>query len=93
MGAMGTLSDDDYDVISNPGDLSPDSSVANIQTCNLTTWEPQPCPSSEKFEAAQWTATDIQDYVRKVAKERYSSFENRIVRVYVDGAFDRLSVR
>ncbi|KAF9453540.1 hypothetical protein P691DRAFT_719298 [Macrolepiota fuliginosa MF-IS2] len=92
MDTSGTLSDDDYDVVSNPGDFSLDSGAALLRAHNLVTWEPRLCPSSEKFEAAQWTATGIQDYVRRVTGERCIEFENKAVRIYVDGSFDPLSV-
>jgi hypothetical protein len=88
------LSDDDYDLISNPGDLSLDSSVSDLHARNLTVWEPEPCPvSSQKIEATRWTAAQIQEYVRKVAGERCFGFDNKVLRVYVDGSFDPMSAR
>jgi hypothetical protein len=89
-----TFSDDDYDVVSNPGDISLGASVGDLDARNLTVWEPQPCPAaSEKIEAIHWTAPQIQGYVNKVAGERCTGLENKILRVYVDGAFDPLSAR
>lgn len=88
--------DDDYDVVSNPDDLSQDTSqAANLKTAtNLLVWEPQPCPvSSQKFPATRWTTTEIQGYIHKVAGERSIGFEQKIVRVYVDGLFDPLTLR
>ncbi|KAJ3571815.1 hypothetical protein NP233_g3495 [Leucocoprinus birnbaumii] len=86
------LSDDDYDVISNPGDLSLDASVSDLHARNLTVWEPEPCPaSSKKIEATRWTAVQIQEYVSKVAGERCSGFDNKVLRIYVDGSFDPLT--
>ncbi|KXN86606.1 Choline-phosphate cytidylyltransferase B [Leucoagaricus sp. SymC.cos] len=83
-----TLSDDDYDVVSNPGDLSLDASVGDLHARNLTVWEPQPCPaSSNKIPAIKWTAAEIQEYVRKVAGERCTGV-NKVFRIYVDGCFD-----
>ncbi len=85
--------DDDYDVVSNPDDSSQDANT-NLKTANFLVWEPQPCPaSSEKFQAARWTAAEIQNYIHKVAGERSSGFEQKVARVYVDGLFDPLTLR
>jgi len=86
--------DDDYDVVSNPDDLSQDTNAAHLKSANFLVWEPKPCPaSSEKFQATRWTAVEIQDYIHKVAGERSVGFEQKIVRVYVDGLFDPLTLR
>ncbi|KAF5362576.1 hypothetical protein D9756_002492 [Leucocoprinus leucothites] len=86
------LSDDDYDVVSNPGDLSLDASLSELHARNLTVWEPEPCPaSSKKIEATRWTATQIQEYAGKVVGDRFTVFENKVLRIYVDGCFDPLT--
>lgn len=94
MDSASTLTDDEYDLISNPGDLSFDSSVADLQTRNLTVWEPQPClVASKKFEAVRWSSIEIQDRINKIIGERCAGSENKVLRVYVDGSFDPISVR
>lgn len=88
------LSDDDYDLISNPGDFSLEASINDLYAHNLTVWEPEPCPvSSEKIEATKWTASQIQEYVKKNSGEHCSAFENKVPRIYVDGSFDPFTVR
>ncbi|KAG6857446.1 hypothetical protein H0H87_003513 [Tephrocybe sp. NHM501043] len=96
MDAASVLSDDDYDVVSNPGQ-SLDSSTndfGHIPAQNV--YEP---PASqlarEKFDSVLWSATDIQAYVRKVLgleTPKISSPTNECTkRVYVDGFFDGLN--
>lgn len=87
------LSDDDYDLISNPGDFSLEASINDLYAHNLTVWEPEPCPvSSEKIEATKWTASQIQEYVKKNSGEHCTAFENKVPRIYVDGSFDPFTV-
>ncbi|EGN96609.1 hypothetical protein SERLA73DRAFT_184702 [Serpula lacrymans var. lacrymans S7.3] len=92
------MSDEDYDVISNPGQRSLESSIADlshIPTQNI--YEPPPLRAAkEKFNTARLAASDIQSYVRKgidaTTAGRSAGYpslaESKTVRVYVDGAFD-----
>lgn len=91
--------DDDYDVISNPGHQSLESSVADI---SRTVFEPPPTSVAlTKFETARFTAEEIQANVRRAldgsskprAGERPQLFvDNKTIRVYVDGTFDIFNV-
>jgi len=86
--------EDDYDFISNPGDLSLEASINDLYARDLTVWEPEPCSiSREKIEAIKWTASQIQGYVERHLGERYTAFENKVLRIYLDGSFDPFTVR
>jgi len=82
------LSDDDYDVISNPGH---DGSLED----SLTVTVPRELPALEdaldRFETTRWTAKEIQVFVRKQIASA-QSFDNQKVRVYIDGTFDTFGV-
>lgn len=83
MDASSVLSDDlsDYDVISDPGRRSFDSSIADF---TFTVTEPPPTPEAyNKFATVRLTAADIQSAHR---------LDNRTKRVYVDGIFDIFNV-
>ena len=76
-------SDDDYDVISNPG---LDSSIADLMTASQI-YEPRPSEAARnKLSTVNLSAEEIQLYVRQ-----HCHAEPRLVRVYVDGVFDGLS--
>ncbi|KAF8159648.1 cholinephosphate cytidylyltransferase [Crassisporium funariophilum] len=102
MDSSGVLSDDDYDVISNPGQRSLESSVEDFEHDSFSAVRELPASEEAKdtFETTRWTASDIQAYFRKQLEPRYSnsnqgrpvSFSNKIVRVYVDGSFDTFDV-
>ncbi|KAH7929095.1 Nucleotidylyl transferase [Leucogyrophana mollusca] len=92
------LSDEDYDVISNPGQRSLESSIADfghIPSQNIH--EPPPSEAvRQKLNTVSLSATDIQTYVRGVVDSsvgRSISYpvEHRTMRVYVDGVFDTLT--
>ncbi|KAF8637600.1 hypothetical protein AX17_002669 [Amanita inopinata Kibby_2008] len=96
MDSSNALSDDDYDVISEPGQQSLESSIADI---GRVVFEPPPAPVARaKFETARLTAEEIQAHARKVldasasrpsTRQRPQLFvDNRTIRVYVDGTFD-----
>ncbi|KAG6916126.1 hypothetical protein DXG01_008357 [Tephrocybe rancida] len=97
MDAASVLSDDDYDVVSNPGQRSLESSTTDfghIPAQNIH--EPPPSElARNKFDSVSWTATEIQAYVRKslgIATPTLSSSANECMkRVYVDGVFDGLN--
>jgi len=89
-----SLIDEDYDLISNPGDFSLEASINDLHAHNLTVWEPEPCSiSSKKIETTKWTASQIQEYVKKHLGERYTTLENKVLRIYLDGSFDSFTVR
>ena len=93
--------DDDYDVISNSGHQSLESSIADIS--RAVVYEPPPTSAARsKFEMARATAEEIQENVRRAldasssrsrSGERPQLFaDNRTVRIYVDGTFDMFNV-
>lgn len=103
---MSVFSDDlaDYDVISDPGHRSLDSSVADLMHTS-----PEPTPTQDacdKFATVRLTATDIQNWTRaslgiapvastgssKAARRMSHGLDNRTKRVYVDGVFDIFNV-
>ncbi|KAH7890738.1 hypothetical protein F5I97DRAFT_73073 [Phlebopus sp. FC_14] len=91
------LSDEDYDVISNPGQQSLDSSMADFgHIAAQNTREIPPTDAARKvLNTVSLSPADIQAWVRNVidASGRSVSYpaDNRIVRVYVDGIFDLLT--
>ncbi|KAF8627797.1 hypothetical protein AX15_004223 [Amanita polypyramis BW_CC] len=101
MDPSAAFSDDDYDVISNSGHQSLDSSIADISRAVVS--EPPPTPTAHaKFETARLTAEEIQENVRKALDASSSRFrigerqqllaEDRTVRIYVDGTFDMFNI-
>ena len=93
MGASSVLSDDDYDVISNPGTASLENSVILDKTVYEVHELPAFDDAQDNFETTRWSAAEIQAYVRKglnlVPENKY---ENRRVTVYVDGSFNMFDV-
>ncbi|KAH0582878.1 Choline-phosphate cytidylyltransferase B [Termitomyces sp. J132] len=95
MDVSSVLSDDDYDVVSNPGQRSLESSTADfghIPTQNVC--EPPPSQiARDKFDSVSWTANDIQAYVRKVLGIATPTLlsSDTTKRVYIDGMFDGLN--
>jgi len=90
------LSDEDYDVISNPGQRSLESSIADLHHIPaLTTYEPLASNAAqERLSTVGLSPADIQAYVRAVVDASGSGKyprDNRTVRVYVDGVFDVLN--
>jgi len=92
---MEVFSDDDFDIVSNPGQKSLESSIADLDHIpKQEVHEPVPAQAAiEKFDTVNLTAADIQAYVRKAldsASGRSVAYpmEHRTVRVYVDGTFD-----
>jgi choline-phosphate cytidylyltransferase len=99
MDVSAVLSDDDFDIVSNPGQKSLESSIADLDHIpKQGVHEPAPAQAAlEKFNTVSLTATDIQAYVRKAldAASGMSAaypMEHRTVRVYVDGTFDMFNV-
>lgn len=95
MDSSNVFSDDEYDVISNPGSRSLESSIADF---HFEAREPPAFQDAQdRFETTRWTATEIQLYVRKGLGlsdiVQPTSFDNKRVRVYVDGIFDGFDVR
>lgn len=106
MDASSVLSDDlsDYDIISDPGNQSVDSSLADLENVIFNpTFIREPAPSQDardQLNTANLSANDIQAFVRRfiepssasntVSKSRSTggNLEQKIVRVYVDGIFD-----
>lgn len=93
MGASSVLSDDDYDVISNPGTVSLENSVDLDQTAYAVRELPAYEDVQDRFETTRWGAEDIQAYVRKgLNLPAGSKYDNRRVTIFVDGAFDIFDV-
>ncbi|KAG1804477.1 uncharacterized protein BJ212DRAFT_887882 [Suillus subaureus] len=97
MDSSSVLSDDDYDVISNPGQRSLESSIADLHHIpSLTTYELPPSDAArERLSAVALNPVDIQAYVQnalKVSSAGKYPRDNRTLRVYVDGVFDVLTV-
>lgn len=90
------LSDEDYDVISNPGQRSLESSIADLHHIPaLTTYELPPSDAAqERLSTVALSPADIQAYVRNAVDAfgvgKYPR-DNRTLRVYVDGVFDVLT--
>jgi len=89
------LSDDEFDIVSNPGQRSLESSIADLDHVpKQEVHDPAPTQAAlDQFDTVRFTAADIQAYVRKSldsAKGRNMPYplEQRTVRVYVDGIFD-----
>jgi len=88
--------DDDYDVISNPGhDGSLEGSLnadglgqGSIAVRELPAFE----DAQDRFETTRWMAEEIQAFVRRELPSHTSSFDNKKVRIYVDGVFDSFGV-
>jgi hypothetical protein len=88
MDSSNVLSDDDYDVISNPGNVSLDSSI-----CEDTVYELAPSQEAQdRFETVRWNACEIQAYIRKGLRISQPSSQNKRIRLYVDGSFDAFDV-
>ena len=97
MDSSAVLSDDDYDVISNPGNDAFDNNNSFIAHEFLSLHSPpRELPAFEdaldKFETTRWTPSEIQAFVRKQIASTHS-FDNKRIRVYVDGTFDTFNVR
>lgn len=96
MDSSSVLSDEDYDVISNPGQRSLESSIIDLHHIPaLTTYELPPSnDAKEQFSTVALSPADIQAYVQNVVDAsgpgRYPR-DNRTMRVYVDGVFDVLN--
>lgn len=85
----GILSDDDYDVISNPGSRSLNNSM-------MLADEVKELPATEdaqdRYETTRWSSTEIQAFIRKALSLPPRAFDNTRVRVYVDGSFDSFDI-
>jgi len=84
--AASAVSDDDYDVISNPPlEHSVDFSADDV-------FEPRPSDDAQdKFETVRWNAGDVQNFVSKGLGVD-SIVSRKRVRVYVDGTFDQFDL-
>ncbi|KAG9312959.1 hypothetical protein JVU11DRAFT_6395 [Chiua virens] len=99
MDSSSVLSDEDYDVVSNPGQRSLSSSITDFG--HIAAQGVREIPPTEAARATLNTVslspTDIQNWVRGVldsANARNGSnypHDHRIVRVYLDGVFDVLT--
>ena len=83
------LSDDDYDVISNPGNISLDSSICREETVYELAASQE---AQDRFETVRWNACEIQAYIRKGLGISQTTSLNKRVRIYVDGLFDGFDV-
>lgn len=97
MDTSSVLSDEDYDVISNPGQRSLESSVADfghVIACGPIREIPPTDAARHTLSTVSLTAVDIQAYVGTALSTaagrgvRYPA--DRTIRVYVDGVFDVL---
>ncbi|KAF8075004.1 cholinephosphate cytidylyltransferase [Lyophyllum atratum] len=86
MVSSSVLSDDDYDVVSNPGQRSVESSMTDFGHIPAqTVHEPPPSQiARDKFETVSLTAPEIQVYT----PGQPPSADGKMKRVYVDGIFD-----
>jgi len=93
MESSNALSDDDYDLISNPGRGSLESSFNEYIHGSLSAVRELPASeeAKDRFETTRWTASDIQAYVYK-GLNLTSPAPKKLVRVYVDGSFDMFDV-
>ncbi len=82
------LSDDDYDVISNPGH---DGSLEDSLVVTVPRELPAQEDAQDRFETTRWTAKEIQVFMRKQIASA-QSFDDIKVRVYIDGTFDTFGV-
>jgi hypothetical protein len=102
--SLSVLSDDlsDYDVISEAGHASADSSIADFDhiPAQVPTEPAIPQAARENFYTASLSPENIQAYVRKalgvnavggVATNGHTT-QSKTMRVYVDGIFDVFSV-
>ncbi|KAI6149794.1 hypothetical protein BKA82DRAFT_997883 [Pisolithus tinctorius] len=97
MDTSSVLSDEDYDVISNPGQRSLESSVADfghVIACGPIREIPPTDAARHTLSTVSLTAVDIQAYVgtalSTAAGRGVRCPADRTVRVYVDGMFDVL---
>jgi len=95
MDSSAVLSDDDYDVISNPGHDAFENNSFSAQEFLTFQAPPRELPAFEdaqdRFETTRWTASEIQAFVRKQIAST-SSFDHRRIRIYVDGTFDTFNI-
>lgn len=96
MDSSSVLSDEDYDVISNPSQRSLESSIADLHHIPaLTTYELPPSEAArERLSTVALSPVDIQAYVQNalnVSSVGIYPRDNRTLRVYVDGIFDVLT--
>jgi cytidyltransferase-like protein len=89
MDSSNILSDDDYDVISNPGNVSLDSSICLEEAVSELAASQE---AQDRFETVRWNACEIQAYIRKGLGISQPTSLNKRVRVYVDGSFDAFDV-
>jgi len=89
MDSSNVLSDDDYDVISNPGNVSLDSSICLEEAVSELAASQE---AQDRFETVRWNACEIQAYIRKGLGISQPTSLNKRVRVYVDGSFDAFDV-
>lgn len=99
MDSSSVLSDEDYDVISNPGQRSLESSIADFG--HIAAQGVREIPPTEAAREALSTVSlssnDIQTWVRSVIDSTNARnggnypLDHRTVRVYLDGVFDVLT--
>lgn len=90
MDSSHALSDDDFDVISNPGRGSLDSSFEH-GSFSAVRELPASEEAKDRFETTRWTASDIQAYIQKGLNLTSPPSKN-LVRIYVDGSFDMFDI-
>lgn len=92
------LSDDEFDVVSNPGNRSLDSSIDFAHEEYDLVREVRPQKDALRlFETAGWNSDQIQDYVCRGLQPKPDNGQTngprkRLTRVYVDGIFDAFDV-
>ncbi|KAI9464180.1 hypothetical protein HD554DRAFT_1279054 [Boletus coccyginus] len=93
MDSSSVLSDEDYDVISNPGLESSIADLGHIAPLALREIPPAEA-ARQALSTASLSSTDIQTWVRGVIDGRNGGSyppDHRTVRVYLDGVFDVLT--
>jgi len=91
MGSSSVLSDDDYDIISEPGHRASLDSSFDYSDIH----EPPPsADAQDRFETTRWSASEVQQHVQKslVPGLSLSDVNNHRIRIYVDGSFEDFDV-
>lgn len=98
---MDIFSDDEYDLISNPGGSKSDADLDSSMDLNTAlahipkqlVFEPPPTGLAiDTFgDAITWSAADIQSYARKAlaSKGGHTLGDEKTLRIYIDGIFDQ----
>ena len=85
--------DDEYDLISNPGQDLDSTSELPSKPLGKDIPEPPPAQAArDKLETSGWSAEELQAHFRKILNLSPETYARRTVRIYVDGPFDCFNV-